>query len=541
MRRIALRVVLAFVVVLGLFVGHAALAAGDGAAWWRSAVFYEVFVRSFQDSDGDGKGDLSGLIDRLDYLNDGDPSTAHDLGITALWLMPIMESPSYHGYDVVDYYRIEEDYGSNADFQRLMEEAHARGIRVIVDLVLNHTSSRHPWFLSSMAPESARRDWYVWTETPPLGLGPWGQTVWHRLGSASYFGLFWSGMPDLNYRTPAVTAQMLDIVRYWLVDMGADGFRLDAVRHLIETESQFSNTAATHFWLKGLFAAAKGWKPDALLVGEIWDDPQAIVPYLDSELDVAFEFSLAEAILQSAMSGNSRSLRSAIDRVLATYPAGRFATFLSNHDQERVMTRLRADADKAKLAAFILFTLPGTPFVYYGEEIGMTGAKPDERIRTPMQWEFARGCGFTSAIAWQPFAMDAALRSVAGETADSNSLLSHYRSLIALRAAEPALSVGATETLAASHPGLLAYTRSHAGTTLLVVHNLTSQPVSWSDGAFNEMPLPLGRYMGRPLAGTPGDIVLTVDDAGAVSTSLVTVAPYGTILFRVAPEERSGP
>ena len=200
-------------------------------AWWNDTVFYEVFVRSFQDSDGDGIGDLQGLIDRLDYLNDGDPATASDLGVTGIWLMPVAQSPSYHGYVTADYYTVEQDYGSNEGFQRLIDEAHRRGIKVLVDLVLNHTSIEHPWFIDSASgPDSDKRDWYIWRPSDDGSRAPWvgGGPVWHKQGDAYYFGLFWEGMPDLNYRNPEVTAEMQNAARFWLEEMGVDGFRLDA-------------------------------------------------------------------------------------------------------------------------------------------------------------------------------------------------------------------------------------------------------------------------------------------------------------------------
>ncbi|MBE9472169.1 MAG: alpha-amylase, partial [Chloroflexi bacterium] len=195
--------------------------------WWNDAIFYEIFVRSFYDSDGDGVGDLNGLIEKLDYLNDGDPATTDDLGVTGLWLMPISQSPSYHGYDVADYLTVDDEYGTNEDFRRLMEEAHKRDIRVIVDLVLNHTSSQHPWFQSARDDvDSPYRDFYVWSEENPGYKSPWGGQVWHRTSSGYYYGIFWEGMPDLNYDNPAVTTEMEEVIRFWLEDMGADGFRL---------------------------------------------------------------------------------------------------------------------------------------------------------------------------------------------------------------------------------------------------------------------------------------------------------------------------
>jgi glycosidase len=200
-------------------------------------VFYEVFVRSFADGNGDGKGDLPGLIARLDYLNDGDPATSTDLGVDALWLMPVFASPSYHGYDVTDYEKVNPIYGTNADLERLLAEAHRRGMRVIVDLVLNHTSDQHPWFRdSASSPTAPKRDWYVWRADDPKWVQPWNekQSVWHQHAGAWYYAIFWGGMPDLNYRTQAVREEAKRIARYWL-SRGVDGFRLDAIRHLIET------------------------------------------------------------------------------------------------------------------------------------------------------------------------------------------------------------------------------------------------------------------------------------------------------------------
>ena len=204
-----------------------------------------MFVRSFADSDGDGIGDLRGLTDRLDYLNDGDPATTGDLGVTGIWLMPIAESPSYHGYDVVDYEQIEADYGTAEDFKALMAAAEERGIAVIVDLVLNHTSIDHPWFKDSRTPGSEHDEWYVWSDPAPAVAGPGGRPVWHQDGDRAYYGYFWEGMPDLNVANPAVTAALDEVARFWLEEMGVDGFRLDAARHLIEDGAQLDNTPAT--------------------------------------------------------------------------------------------------------------------------------------------------------------------------------------------------------------------------------------------------------------------------------------------------------
>jgi glycosidase len=439
----------------------------DGMPWWNDAIFYEVFVRSFYDSDGDGVGDLTGLIEKLDYLNDGDPTTDEDLGVTGLWLMPVTQSPSYHGYDVTDYYSIDDEYGTNADFQRLMEEAHRRGIYVIVDMVLNHTSAQHPWFLEAQDPESDKRDWYVWSETQ-------GLKGWHETESGYYFGIFWDQMPDLNYANPEVTAAMQDVVRFWLEDMGVDGFRLDAIKHLVEDGNQLENTPATHAWFEDFFTFYKGVAPQAVTVGEVWSPTDEVVAYIGDEVDLAFEFDMADAILKSTFSGRPSNVSLAQQEVVATYPAGQYATFLSNHDQNRTRSRLTSD-QQAKLAATLYLTFPGVPFLYYGEEIGMQGTKPDEHLRRPMQWE-PEG-GFSTGTPWQAYAEDFAERNVAQQRADTTSLLHHYDDLLALRNAHEALRVGAWLPVQADHPSIYGYVRHSDDEILLVLVNLSGRAV----------------------------------------------------------------
>ena len=457
-------------------------------SWWNRAVFYEVFVRSFADSTtgplaNDGIGDLQGLIEKLDYLNDGDPATDDDLGVTGLWLMPIMQSPSYHSYDVTDYYTVNEDYGTNEDFERLMAEAHERGIRIIVDLVLNHTSSEHPWFVEAREdPESEYRDWYLWSETKPYYLGPWGQEVWHYSPTGYYYGLFWEGMPDLNLEYPQVTAEMEKVARFWLEDLGVDGFRLDAARHLIEEDDIQENTQATHDWWKAFRTVVKDASPEALQVGEMWTQGPNVVEYLQGdELDLAFDFDLAEVIVNTVLVRTGNRLQTFLTRSYSLFGSGLSATFLTNHDMNRVMSVLRSDAGKAKLAASVLMTAPGVPFVYYGEEIGMTGEKPDEMIRTPMQWSAGENAGFTAGTPWEPVNGDYAEKNVAQQTADPASLLSLYRDLIHLRLEHPALQVGDYQPISSPDAGVLAYLRSSDEEKLLVIINLSDAPVTGCD------------------------------------------------------------
>lgn len=448
--------------------------------WWNDRVFYEIFIRSFQDSDGDGIGDIQGLIDRLDYLNDGDPRTKDDLGLTGIWLMPPAEAHSYHGYDVTDYYAVEPDYGSLADMRRLVAEAHKRGIAVIVDMVVNHSSSRHPWFLSSRLGERPYADWYIWRDEDPGYRGPWGAPAWRRAGQRYYYGVFWDGMPDFNYSNAAVTREMYDIATFWLNEIGVDGFRLDAIKHIIEVGERQENTPESRAWLSGYEAHLESVKPNSFTVGEIFNGPSFIVArYVEERaIDIGFDFKLADEMISAAQRGTNRDIRRAQRNALRDYPAQQFATFLTNHDQDRLANRLLFDVGANKAAASLLLTGPGVPFLYYGEEIGMVGSKPDERLRTPMHWDDSRLAGFTPGDkVWQPLqdAGNIATANVAGQTGDSDSLLSHYRNLIHLRNENSALRRGALTAVDSSDRGIYAFLRQDAEQSLLVIINLADE------------------------------------------------------------------
>ncbi len=454
--------------------------------WWNGRVFYEIFVRSFADSTtgplaGDGIGDLQGLIEKLDYLNDGDPTTTSDLGITALWLMPISPSPSYHGYDVTDYYGINPQYGTMEDFRRFLAEAHRRGIRVVTDLVLNHSSSQHPWFQAALHGDPAYRDWYIFVppDRVPSTRGPWNQQVWQEKNGQHYYGIFWSGMPDLNYRTPAVTAEARRIAEFWLRDVGVDGFRLDAVRHLIEDGDVMNDTPETVAWLQGFREHVRRVAPGALIIGEVWTSTEAVSAYVHAgALDLAFEFDLAGAILDAAKSGSALKLAYTLDNVAASYPDGRYATMITNHDQNRVASELGEDPRRLRLAATLLLTAPGVPFLYYGEEIGQVGAKPDEMIRNPMPWTGGTHGGFTAAAApWEPLQPGHERRNVAAQDADAASLLNHYRRMVRLRQTEPALSQGTIRVLDTGRDDVLAYERASGDRRLLVLANLSTAEI----------------------------------------------------------------
>lgn len=469
---------------MGLAVEPPLQAPGD--EWWRTAVFYEVFVRSFADSTegplaGDGVGDLRGLIERLDYLNDGNPDTSDDLGVTGIWLMPICRSPSYHGYDVVDYRNVDEEYGTNEDFKALVAACHQRGIRVIVDMVMNHVGIDHPWFQDAIDPASARRDWFVWLDEPLSGEGAPKHPVWHdkvkgRAGQY-YYGFFWHGMPDVNLRSAAATAAMHDECRFWISDMGADGLRLDAVKHLIEDGVRFENTPETIAWLRDFNAAMHQTRPDVFLVGEVWDDTDVVAQYVNDGIDSAFEFSTCDAIEKGVNAGKADLIGQAVERSWKAL-GDAASTMIGNHDMDRVMSRLGGSRDKAACAAMIQFTIPGVPFIYYGEEIGMAGVKPDPDLRTPMQWTGdAERAGFTTGTPWSAVPTSVVQVNVERQQRQRGSLLSTYRRLIALRQAQPALHSGDFTLLEAGDDRVLAFVRTHGADRLLVVINVSRDTV----------------------------------------------------------------
>ncbi len=468
------------------------LEGSEGYPWWNDTVFYEIFVRSFYDSDGNGVGDFQGLTEKLDYLNDGDPATSDDLGITGIWLMPINPSPSYHGYDVTDYYDINPDYGSMKDFKVFLEEAHNRGITVIIDLVINHTSTKHAWFQASTDPESEYREYYNWQETRPP-IADWHK--WNPTGDY-YYGLFWEGMPDLNLRSEVVTEEIYQIAGFWLYEVGVDGFRLDAARHLIEDGSDFSNTPETHDWWKSFRTFYQEINSNAMMIGEIWDISANVIEYLEGdELDLAFNFDLASAYLRAAKNGVVTQLKTVISNDIDRYPSMQFGSFLTNHDQNRLMSQIKSE-DKNKIAAALLLTGPGVPFLYYGEEIGMSGMKPDEDIRTAMQWSNQTNAGFTSGKPWRINDDYYGDISVSYQTDDPDSLLSWYRQLIHLRNDHIALRVGDTYIVDVDtdSKAIFSMLRTSDDDTILVLINLAGAPVDSFSLGFDEDQLPDGSY-----------------------------------------------
>ncbi len=455
-------------------------------AGWSQGVFMEVFVRAYQDSDGDGIGDLRGLTRRLDYLQ--------QLGVTGLWLMPITRSADHdHGYAITDFRAIEPDYGSLADFDAFVREAHRRGIGVVMDYILNHSASQHPWFQDSLAnPQSPWRDWYVWQDPAPADLKDWdiwGHTPWYALpgqasDSARFFATFGPHMPDFNLRNPAVVDYHRESLRFWL-DRGLDGFRLDAVPHLIENSARDWNDQPESRALTADFARLIRSRPGRFSVCEATASPTA---YASPDVcGSAFDFGLERLIIQAAR-GEEAALQPLVTHFEHT-PLN-MATMLANHDifaGARVWDQLAGDEARYRLAAATYLLLPGIPFLYYGEEIGMAGvAGPgDVPLRAPMSWT-AEG-GFTSGQPFRAVAPNAGTHNAAAQARDPGSLLNHYKALIALRKAQPALRAGDyTQAFQSGH--VIGFQRRAGGDSaggrgqvLLVLINYGSEP--WQGAA----------------------------------------------------------
>jgi len=444
--------------------------------WHRNVVFYELWVRSFQDSDGDGVGDLPGLTSRLDYLA--------DLGVGDLWLMPIFPSPlADSGYDVADYVDVRPDYGTLADFDTLLTEAHARGIHVYVDLVFNHTSRTHPWFQASRGdPAGERGGWFVWAdEAGPRcdgAAGPFGEVRWTRddVRGQFYFHQFYPEQPDLNFDEPAVRDALLDVARFWL-DRGTDGFRLDVPYRYDEDLPDCVHRPGTFEFLRRLRAVTDAYD-DRSMVGETLAGPEQLAAYLEPDV-LQTGFLLAEATLfwVAGSSGNVQGVQRSFDRLVEVTPeGGAFAPVLGNHDLPRISASVDDDPGAMRVLAATLLTLPGVPFVYYGEELGMlsgTETLVDGRdsARTPMQWDDGPNAGFTTGTPFLALAPEHETRNVGAELADEGSLLRHYQRLIRLRNETPALRTGTYRSLRAPNVRTYLFWRRHPdGDRLVVAH-----------------------------------------------------------------------
>lgn len=501
--------------------------------WTRGATCYEIFPRSFYDSNGDGIGDLNGIIAKLDYIR--------DLGARCIWLTPIVQAASYHGYDAMDYYRVEHEYGTNADFRRLVKEAHRRGIRVLVDMVLNHVSDRHPWFQSASRDTISRyRHWFRWSPTKPAELNPWGQSNWCKspVRDQWYYAFFWCGMPDLNYDDPAVVAEQFRIARFWLSAMGADGFRLDAVPYLVEAHGQVANTPATHRLLHRYARFVHGVKAGVYTVGEATGGIDTLLTYYPDQLDSYFVFPFADSIVSAIRHRSARGLLQPILALQESVPAQRWSPFVENHDRPRMRTVFGGDLRRVRIADFVALTMPGLPFVYQGEEIGMFGDKPDERLRTPMQWDASPHGGFTRGTPWEPLQSDSLETTVAAQKRDPESLLTLHRRLIHLRTGNAALGTGRLVPLATSNDAVAAYARRDGRHVVLAIVNLADTALTNVSLGSAPGALPRGRRQARALLGGTDATPTVVGDDGRLDryVPLSTLAPLGIYLFELTTD-----
>jgi alpha-glucosidase len=500
--------------------------------WWQTGIVYQVYPRSFQDGNGDGVGDLNGIRRRLPYLA--------ELGIDAVWLSPIFPSPmADFGYDISDYTGIDPVFGTLDEFDALLETAHGHGLKLLLDLVPNHTSDRHPWFIESRASrENPKRDWYIWKDPAPGGgppnnwLSEFGGGAWEydEKTKQYYCHTFLAAQPDLNWRNPAVRRAMHDVIRFWLA-RGVDGFRVDVIWHLIKDELFRDNPPDPDYApgqqkpkraLIPLYTADRPEVhdviremrrivdefPDRLLIGEIYLPIERLVAYYGrdlSELHLPFNFALLNA------PWHARTIAKLIDEYERLLPPGGWPNFvLGNHDRLRIASRV--GAAQAGVAAMLLLTLRGTPTVYYGDEIGMEQvAIPDaaardpvahnlpglglgrDGCRTPMQWDAGRYAGFSKTRPWLPLETNCRERNVAALQANERSIYQLHRRLIALRRHHPALHAGSYRPLAAGGD-LLAFVREAGDERILVALNLGAEPAA--------LEFPDGTMDGRLLLST---------------------------------------
>ena len=435
----------------------------------KGGVVYEIFVASFNDSNGDKIGDLNGVIQKLDYLK--------NLGVEQLWLMPIHPSSSYHKYDVEDYYAIDEDYGTMEDFENLIVEANKHGISIILDLVINHSSSRNPWFITASANmqkgtcslENSKCDWYHFTDTAQAG--------YTRINDYIYYeSVFSSNMPDLNLDNLEVREEIAKIVKFYL-DKGVKGFRLDAPMHYYG-----GNVSQNVEFLNWFNSTVKSIDEEAYIVGEVWTAQNAVKDYYASEVDSFFDFTLADSkglIVSNIRSRNGANLASLMvahnDQILAVNPNGINAVFLSNHDQGRSASYFTED-DQRKLAASVYLLSVGKPFIYYGEEIGMRGSGKDENKRLAMLWGDGNDCNspvgndYTSQVN----------TSIKEQEKDKDSLLNHYQAVLNIRNRNSFLTHAKSkvyDTENTSIFGMIAYDDEHE---ILILHNFSDEVVEFT-------------------------------------------------------------
>ncbi len=446
----------------------------------NARVYYQIFVGSFSDSDGDGVGDLRGIINRFDYLNDGDPDSGVSLGVEGIWLSPIFTSPSYHKYDCNDYYEIDPKFGTMEDLKELVDLCHARGVQIILDLVINHTSTRHVWFQKFLTAHQNYDDSDPYYDFYSWGTGSQPGRSFHKLGNTSHFyeGNFSNEMPELNFDNPAVRQAMVDVAKFYL-DLGVDGFRFDAAKYIYYGESDPN----TDFW-DWYMAQLRAIKPDVYSVAEVWDGDGVTIPYFSSTN--CFNFSMSQVagqIAQAASNGDpevlARYIESYLQQIQALRSDAMLCSFIANHDMDRAAGFLPLSNGRAFMAANLNILTPGSPYIYYGEEIGLRGsrggANTDANRRLAMLW----GDGDTVK---DPVGADydSAGRNgtVADQKPNGESLYNHYKKLIAIRKANPEIAYGQFQALEIEGTSAGGFLSTWQGKTVCVLHNTSTDEVS---------------------------------------------------------------
>lgn len=442
--------------------------------------YYEIFVYSFCDSDGDGIGDFKGLTSKLDYLNDGDPNTTDDLGIDGIWLMPIMKSGTYHKYDVRDYYSIDPAYGTMDDFKEFLEEAHKRGIDVIIDLVLNHTSNVHEWFKNAKAElKEGKTDGYAqYYHFKKADKKPSDDYFYAGTKGWYYESAFKTQeMPDLNWENENVRNEIKKICDYWLKDIKIDGFRLDAAYHY---DTNYKESIKDVKWLNDY---CKSIKDDAYIIAEVWQGGGTIAEFYESGLDSFFNFDMEGASGQAVKAINTENCQSYFDYIKTWQDTisesnknAISAPFLSNHDTARSAGFLGRDSQREKNAAMAYLMTPGNPFIYYGEEIGMTGSSNDPEKRTGMVWSLTDNTGYVPSI---PGSSNTEKPNEGVEEAqkNENSLLNFYKKILRLKLQNPEIARGTFTpvVLDSNNVKVGAYISEYNGSKVMVVMNLGSE------------------------------------------------------------------
>ena len=534
-----------FVVFLAVVMLACSLTACGGTSDWRSKevtviddnyrTWYEIFVYSFCDSDGDQVGDLQGVISKLDYIA--------DMGFNGIWLMPIMPSPSYHKYDVKDYQEIEPEYGSMADFEELVAECDKRGIKLIIDLVLNHTSSEHPWFVEACsylesletgaepsAEECPYYEYYNFVKGNP------NSNTWYQVGTTDYYyeGVFWSGMPDVNFESQALRKEFEGIMDFWL-NKGVGGFRLDAVKEFYTGSASKNVEVLT--WLNDYVKAAK---PDAYMVGEAWDGLNVYAQYYASGIDSFFDFEFAgptgvvtKTLTFSGETNSAQAYAKALSRVQKAIREYREdaidAPFFVNHDMARAAGYMQYDVRKVKMAAPLNILMSGSAFVYYGEEIGMTGSGKDENKRAPMYWSSdAQAKGMTRG----PLDMEPQENQFAcaqEQMKADDSIYSFYKDTILLRNQNPEIARGTVARLEeVEDQDIAAVSKTYDGKTIYLLYNI-------SETEEKQVEMPASLYGELEIAG-----YLSVDGGEVtMKDGVVTLPSYSVVVLRGASDENS--